>query len=494
MVTDKQVRILMKQKTQGKTLKLAAAMAGMSEKTGRTYLQTGRLPSQCAVAHTWKTYPDAFADDWPWVSEQLELNPGLEAKSLFEALQRLSPGKYADGQLRTFQRRVKFWRALHGASKEIFFPQEYRPGEWAESDFTWMNELGITIAGQPFEHMLYHFVLPYSNWETGTICFSESYESLSAGLQNALWKLGGVPRHHRTDRLSSAVNKVGNPQEFTESYQGLARHYGFSTSAIQAGKPNEQGDVEQSHNRLKRLFEQSLLLRGSREFASIEEYEHFLQQMFDRRNAGRSVQLKEEMDVLRQLPPRRLEDYRRFECRVNQFATIRLLHNTYSVHGRLRDEQIQARVYADHIEVWYAQQFVECLPRLRGENKHRIDYRHIIDQLVRKPGAFENYRYKQDMFPTSYFRIAYDLLRSYHGAKQGTKEYLKLLELAAGEGEQTVNEILRLCIDHDREFTSDQVRELVAEGNEPPSVLELAVEPVDIAAYDELLEAVEALV
>jgi len=484
----------MNRKAQGKTLKLAAAMAGMSEKTARKYVRKGQLPSQCAVAHTWKTYPDAFAEDWRWVAEQLDLNPGLEAKSLFEALQRLYPGKYADGQLRTFQRRVKLWRAFYGESKEIFFPQDYRPGEWAESDFTWMNALGIRIAGQPFEHMLYHFVLPYSNWETGTICFSESYESLSAGLQNALWKLGGVPHYHRTDRLTSAVNKVGNPQEFTDSYQGLARHYGFSTSAIQAGKPNEQGDVEQSHNRLKRLVEQSLLLHGSREFTSVEEYEQFLQQMFDRRNAGHSVRLKEELRVLRELPPRRLEDYRCLECRVSQAATIRLLHNTYSIHGRLRDEQIEAHVYADYIEVWYAQQLVEWFPRLRGENKHRIDYRHIIDQLVRKPGAFENYRYKEDMFPTSQFRIAYDLLRNYHGPKQGTKQYLKLLELAAGEGEQLVNELLRLFIDRGMEFTSDEVRGLVTAGKEPPSVLELSVEPVNIAAYDELLEAVEALV
>ena len=88
----------------------------------------------------------------------------------------------------------------------MFFAQTHEPGRLAESDFTHMSELGVTIAGEAFDHLVYHFVLTYSNWEAGTVCFSESFASLREGLHNALWELGGVPRRHRTDRLTAAVN------------------------------------------------------------------------------------------------------------------------------------------------------------------------------------------------------------------------------------------------------------------------------------------------
>jgi hypothetical protein len=152
---------------------------------------------------TWRTREDPFDEVWDQLQDKLEINPGLEAKTLFEWLQRLYPGRYSDGQLRTLQRRIKHWRGLSGPAKEIFFDQIHKPGELCESDFTHMSELGVTINGLPFKHLVYHFVLTYSNWETGTVCFSESFESLSFGLQNALWKLGGVPRTHRTKSQES---------------------------------------------------------------------------------------------------------------------------------------------------------------------------------------------------------------------------------------------------------------------------------------------------
>jgi hypothetical protein len=154
MVKDGQVRMLMRRMNREKTLEAAAAKAGMTDKTARKYRRLGKLPSQCRVVHDWKTREDAFESDWPWAEELLRTNPGLEAKTLFEALQREQPGRYQDGQLRTFQRRVKRWRALDGPGKEIFFAQVYEPGEWCESDFTHMESLGVTIGGVPFPHLL----------------------------------------------------------------------------------------------------------------------------------------------------------------------------------------------------------------------------------------------------------------------------------------------------------------------------------------------------
>jgi transposase len=484
----------MKLVNQKKLLKTAAAKAGMSEKTARKHRKSGKLPSQCKVIHDWRTRPDPLDQaDWRWVEEVLENNGGIEAKTLFEVLQREHPGKYHDGQLRTFQRRVKVWRALKGPGNEVFFPQVYKPGKWCESDFTRMKPLGITINGVPFVHMLYHFVLCYSNWETGTVCFSESYESLSAGLQNALWRLGGVPKYHRTDNLTSAVNKVGNPDVFTDNYRGLAGHYRFESQKIQPGCPNENGDIEQRHHRLKKAVDQALMLRGSRDFASRDEYEQFLQKLFDQLNSGRSKRLKEELAVLRQLPRKRHDDYTQIECKVTRFSTIRVLKNSYSLHSRLIGERVKARIHADHIEVWYAQRSIEVLPRLRGKNGHYINYRHIIDWLVRKPGAFKNYRYKDDLFPTSQFRIAYDLLCSQHGSKQGNKLYLKILKLAAKKSETLVNESLRFLVRRGDVIDYKIVEAMVESGLRPAAVTDVHVEQVDLSIYDELLEYQEVI-
>jgi len=273
MVTDKQIRRLMQMVETGKTIKIASLKTGMDEKTARKYLKAGKLPSKVKLEHTWRTRPDPFEDVWDEIREKLELFPGLEGKTLFEFLQRKYEGRFADGQLRTLQRRVKGWRAHEGPGKEVFFPQVHYPGDICASDFTRMGHLGITIQRQPFDHMIYHFVLTYSNWETGNICFSESYESLSSGLQDALWKLGGIPKRHRTDSLSSAVNNLNKKEEFTQRYEGLLKHYRLKGQKTQTGKGNENGDVEQRHHRLKRALDQALMLRGIRDFESRREYE-----------------------------------------------------------------------------------------------------------------------------------------------------------------------------------------------------------------------------
>ena len=270
MITDAQLRKLRRLDRHGAAKELAAAKAGMDPKTARKYRRLGKLPSEVKIMdRDWLTRPDPFAEVWPQLQEQLRLNPGLEAKTLFADLQRRFPGRFADGQLRTLQRRCREWRALEGPAKEVFFAQVHYPGRLCASDFTHCTELGVTINGIPFTHMIYHFVLTYSNWETGTICFSESLESLSEGMQNALWELGGVPQCHRTDRLTAAVQPgVEGQKAFKQRYQALLTHYGLQAQAIQAGKGNENGDVEQSHRQFKRTLDQTLMLRGSRDFAS----------------------------------------------------------------------------------------------------------------------------------------------------------------------------------------------------------------------------------
>jgi ribosomal protein S21 len=493
MITDPQVRKLRRLQQQGTGKELAALKAGMDPKTARKYRRLGRLPSEVKrMDRSWRTRNDPFADVWPDILELLRQQPRLEAKTIFADLQRRFPGRFADGQLRTLQRRCRQWRALEGSPKEVFFAQVHYPGRLGASDFTHCTDLGVTINGMPFDHMIFHFVLTYSNWESATICFSESLESLSEGLQNALWQLGGIPQWHRTDRLTAAIQPgVEGAKAFKQRYQALLDHYALQPQAIQAGKGHENGDVEQSHRQFKRALDQALMLRGSRDFPSREAYETFVQQLVTQANAGRQDRLAEELPLLRPLPARRLEACKRQHVRVDKGSIIRVAGNVYSVDSRLVGERVEARLYAERIEVWYAQKQVEQLPRLRGRGQHRIDYRHLIDWLIRKPGAFADYRYQADLFPSSRFRLAYDVLRQRQPAR-AAKEYLGILYLAAKETESGVDAVLGQLLNEDRPLSAAAVREELHKRTMVPPVTAVVVQAVDLAMYDALLPSKEA--
>jgi Mu transposase, C-terminal domain len=493
MITNRQVRKLRQLDRQGLPKEVAALRVGMDAKSARKYRRLGKLPSEVMIMdRKWRTHPDLFAEVWPELEAKLQLHPGLQAKTLFADLQRRFPGRFADGQLRTLQRRVKTWRAEGGPAKEVFFAQVHHPGRLAASDFTHCTDLGVTINGSPFAHMIYHFVLTYSNWETGTICFSESLESLSEGLQNALWELDGVPQMHRTDRLTAAVQPgVEGRESFKRRYQALLSHYGLHGQAIQAGKGNENGDAEQSHHQFKRALDQALMMRGSRDFTSRASYWEFVRQVFAQQNAGRAARLAEEVALLRPLPSHRLEACKRLRVRVERGSIIKVQGNIYTVASQLIGEKVEARLYAERVEVWYAQKRVEQLPRLRGRGKHHVEYRHVIDWLVRKPGAFADYRYREEMFPSSHFRMAYDVLHERQPAR-ADKEYLRILHLAARESEAGVEAVLVELLQEDGRMDAAAVAEKLRQRGQVQPVTAVTVAAVDLGSYDALLDGKEA--
>lgn len=470
-----------------KSLGMAAAKAGMDEKTARKWRRLGHLPSEPREPRQYRTRLDPFAVVWGEVEQLLERDASVEAKTIFDYLCRQQPEQFQEMQLRTLQRRVKRWRAQKGEPREVYFPQMHVPGRQAQSDFTYMNELLVTIAGQPFKHMLYHLTLTYSNWEWGQVCFSESYESLASGVQDALWELGGVPAEHRTDSLSAAVRPPSSKEEFTEKYKGLLQHYGMKASHSSPGRGNENGDVEQSHHRFKRAVQQELILRGSREFAGRAEYEEFLAGLFRRRNQLRRERIAEEMKVLGELPKRQLAACTKEVQRVSRNATISIRNNYYSVPSQLIGERVEVRIYGGHLEVWYGGELAERLERLRGEGRAAINYRHVIHSLVKKPGAFAHYRFQASLFPRLIFRVAYDELQRQQPA-QAEREYLQLLKLAAAESEEGVAEVLRALIDGGEAVNSDRVlAELRARVEQPRSVLTVMIEAVALQSYDQLL-------
>jgi hypothetical protein len=207
----------------------------------------------------------------------------------------------------------------------------------------------------------------------------------------------------------------------------------------------------------------------------------------EQRNGGRQARLAEEIPHLRPLPERRLEALKVVRVRVTRGSTIHVQHNLYSVPSRLIGEWVEVRVYAEYLEVWYGQQRMERLPRLRGESKHALQYRHLIDWLVRKPGAFEQYRYRDALFPSVRFRQAYDQLRERHAAAVASKHYLKILEMAARESESGTDEALRHLLDRGQAISAEAVERLLKLGFRPAPVTEVEIVPVDLRQYDGLL-------
>jgi transposase len=476
----------------GMPLSGASDKAGMSEPTARKYRKSGKLPSDLRRRHDWKTRSDPFDEAWPEILPLLETDAGLQAKTIFEDLQRRCPGKHPDGQLRTLQRRIRKWRALRGPDQEVFFAQEYQPGQQAQSDFTWMNSLAVTIEGQPFDHIAYHFVLPYSNYEYAELAYSETFEALSEGLQNALWFMGAVPGEHRTDCLSAATHDLRHSRGrgFNARYLELLGHYGLAPSKIKPGKANENGDVEQGHHRFKEAVDQRLRLRGSRDFLSRRDYLEFLRDLVAERNRNREAKFREELQVMRALPQRRVDSFRDEVVTVTRWSIVRVAGKTYSVPSRLIGYQLRARIHAAEIELEYGGTVVERMERLRGEG-HRIDYRHLVHSLIRKPGAFKRYVYREALFPTVVFRKAYDSLVA-QSDKWADLEYVRILHLAATTMESKVGEALSLILTEGEVPEYDRVKAIAAPEEHLPCPRVEIHEP-DLTAYDALLESEEVL-
>jgi hypothetical protein len=487
MKTDIEVQLMLRERKNGKTLEQAAARAGMSVPTARKYLRAATLPSALKQPRTYRTHPNPFATDWPWVEQHLQRDPALQAKTLFSLLTERFPDRYTPGQLRTFQRHVASWRALHGPPQDVLFEQVHQPGRLAQSDFTHMEELGVTLGGLPFPHLLFHFVLTYSNVEAVSICFSESFEALAEGLEACLWQLGGVPQLHRTDNLSAAVQAIApsGQRTWTDRYLALVTHYGMAPTANTPGEAHENGDVEQAHFRLKEALDQALRLRGSRDFADRAAYRTWLQEVVRKRNQTRQTRWVDDLAALRPLPKTALHPCRELQLTVSRFSTLRVLHNTYSVPSRLIGTTVTVRVRAEVLEVYVGTTCALTIPRLYGRFQARIDYRHLIWSLVRKPGAFAQYRFRDELFPTTVFRRAYDTLVARQPAR-ADREYLHVLHLAASTSEVDVAAALGLLHESDRLPTYDAVRDLVRPVV-PPSLPTLSVPQLDFQVYDALL-------
>jgi len=479
-----------------KTQAQAAAKAGMSRQTAAKYLRAGKMPSDLKTPHTWRTRDDPFEAYWDEVRTMLEEAPELQAKTLFDWLCREYPGAFAEGQLRTLQRRVRDWRALEGPGLEVFFPQIHEPGRNMALDFTSMNALGITIAGEAYPHLLCHCVLTYSNWEWGTPCQSESLLALRRGLQESLFRIGHTPAWLWTDSSTAATHTPGarltaedvpaGNRVFNERYLEMLRHYGIAPRVITLGAPHENGDVESLNGALKNRVKQYLLLRGHRDFENRGEYHAFLASVLDAANSTRQARFEEELAVMPRLTALRLREYDEDRTRVSKGSTVRIGENTYSVPSRLRDKAVTTRMYSEHVEVYYNNQLQLREERLLGRSQARINYRHIIDSLVSKPGALRNYRHREELFPTPRFRLCYDRLCETCSERTADIEYVRILALAAKNMESSVDMALGKVLRQGRTPRSEGIEQMLGQSG-PVAVPQVFIPDPDLNAYDLML-------
>ncbi len=478
----------------GGVLSHAAMKANMDRKTAAHYVEANAGPEdlkQQRGRRTYRTRPDALREVMPEAIRYLEAAPEIEVKGLLEHLKIATPKLAANVALRTFQRGVKVWRALHGPPKEVFFPQAHEPGLAVQFDWKNANELKITIGGARFDHLLGHFVLPCCNWQRATVCFSESFTSLKMGVQAGFWGVGGVTAQLWTDNSSTATHvlKRGESKRtLNEDYLRFCRHLKVEPRTINIGCPNEQGDVETAHRHLVRRLDTHLAIRGSRDFPDAPAYQAFVDQVCTGANGLRVTKLAEAVTRLRPLPANRYPETEQIAVSVCSASTVRVKQRAYSVPASLIGLQIHAHVAESEIRFTYEGREVYRVPRLQGP-RPQIDYRHIVTWLVRKPGAFRGYIYREELFPAVVFRQAYDRLREADDPAADLR-YLQVLELAAAHGEAAVAEILGGCLRSGELPLADLVQSRIETTPVPPALIAPFVP--DLKAYDSLLTEVSA--
>jgi|APSaa5957512622_1039677.scaffolds.fasta_scaffold16389_1 hypothetical protein len=493
MIKETQYVKLRKEYNSSGDKSMSSLKSGMNRKTGSKYLKLGKSPLELKQPHTWRTRKDPFEDVIDEVHETLNKAEELEPLIIFEKLQEKYPNKFHDGQLRTLERRVKAWKLQHGKSKLLSFPQVHTPGELMELDWTCMNKLEITISGELFKHKLCHTILTYSNWEWAEIAYSENFLSLKKTFQSTIYNLGSVPKILQMDNSSTAthnVKKGKKARELNESYSSLLDHYKVKSRMINVNSPDENGDIESANGHLKKKIDQYLRYRGSRDFLTIEDYDIFLKEILCKVNAHRAEKVKIELDVMHELPVVRLPEYSEEDKMVNSFGMIRVKTISYSLPSKLKGSRVRVRVYDDVIKVFSGRKELAILPRKRGTG-YSVDYRHIIESLRRKPGAFANCQYKNQLFPSDIYFTTYELLKSKYNELRADKEYIQILYFAFKHGEEKVANILQGILEEHTLLTMDTVK---AKLNIQVKIPHINIPKPSLLSFDKFLSKVGGLV
>ena len=384
------------------TQKVSAARAGFSERTGRRIEKKEFQPTK-GQERAWRTRIDPLEAVWePIVLPLLQSIPKITAVGIFDQLCANYSDLFDTGSRRTLERRINHWRQLHWPEKEVVFLQEHIPGELGITDFTVFNG-EVTISGIPLPHRLFHYRLVSSGWAFGQVVYGgESFSALASGLQQAFRASGGVPQKLRTDSLSAAFKNERECDDYTQRYSEFCCHYNVVGTRNNRGVAHENGAIEAPHGHLKSQLQQALLIRESNDFATRKEYEQFVQSIIKRRNDRKIDQFKSEQRQLQPLPAYDSVNYTEHLVRVSSTSTISIKRITYSVSSRLIGSQVLIRLFDDHLELWCCGTHTLTLERVfapKGCRGRNIDYRQLIDSLVKKPRAFRHSILRDDILP-----------------------------------------------------------------------------------------------
>ena len=485
----------------GLSQQVAADAVGISVRSAQR-IDRGELQpdGQQQRGRHWRTRADPLAEVWDSVLvPMLEKAPQLEPQTLLLHLERTFPGQEWYRRKRTLQRRVEQWRALHGPAREVMFLQEHRAGVLGISDFTLLKGEPITVAGEVLEHRLFHFRLPFSGWcHVAVIHGGESFVALSEALQNALALCGGVPAEHRTDSLSACFrNRDGSyAGDYTSRYRELCAHLGVVATRNNRGVAHENGAIEGPHRHWKHRLEQQLIQRGSRDFETEAEYRQLVAQVTATLNSRAEVAGKLEIERLhlQPLPVERFADYEPVVATVRSTSTIELRSVTYSVPSRLIGQQLTVHLRHDRLDLFLRSQFVETLPRLhhRPGDKgrlRRIDFRHVIESLRRKPRALLRAQLQDDILPGESWRQLWRALLAALPPDEAAKVMVDALHVAARSDDlPAVERYLRRQL-RGSELSLSSLRDHY--GLRPPRGLaampQLDIPEHTLRSYDELL-------
>jgi hypothetical protein len=491
-VTDHQMRLYMTfRQTDGPAV--SAAKASISTATAYRFEQDHRLPLSQRVVRG-RRRPDPLADFFDAeVVPMLTAAPGLRAVAIFDEMQRRHPDLSA-GARRTLERRIRAWRAIHGADQEVIFRQLHEPGRMGLSDFTDMADLGVTIAGVRLDHRLYHFRLAYSGFEHAHVILGgESYVALAEGLQNALWALGGAPFEHRSDSLSAAFRNLDHDarEDLTRRYDALCAHYGMQPTRNNRGVAHENGGIESAHGHLRKATRDALLMRGTADFDDLASYRRFIDEIVSRKNAHHAKRIAAERPALQLLPGQRTCDHEETIVTVTSSGGFTLRKVFYTVPSRLIGHRLRVRLYDDRLDLFVGGTLLMTLARGRataGRHAHVVDYRHVIHALRRKPMALLNLVYRDQLFPRDAYRLTFDRLLEKIPAKSACRLMVDLLALAHERGCEADLAMLLAA-----DLAAAQLPNIAALrahfAPDPATLPEIVVQLTPLVAYEALLSS-----
>ena len=477
MISMSEYKQIIQLRNKGKTQQEIASIVGVSRRSVIRYLKDGKIPSYSRV--TKSNRQDPMSEFYDLVKEKLELNYKFPLNELFEFICH----KGYEGSERTLRRKTRSLR-MQLKNNEVFFQREVLPGEIMEGDFT---EFYIEIAGTKRKVYLWVTSLPYSNSYFATPYYHCSFEAFSDGSVQSFNEFQGIAKKYRLDNMSPAVTKIlsGKDRIVTSRFSQLQSHYKFQQDFCNPAKGNEKGNVEANNKFIKSKINAHISLYNL-SFSSLNAFKEFVWKVCRDHNKRESVSKKFLEESLLSLPPVPFKCFRTVVVSISKYSLFNLetTGHMYSVPSHLIGLSLEVRIYPDLIEVIHDGKVTCAHQRIYGmKGLVSIMPEHVIDGLLKKPGAMKDWKYRSVLFERPAWNNFYNKLISKGGRD---KDYLKCLKLISKHGRELVTIAMEISLEEDEELSSIQLSNLIT--NDMNNIHEIQPLKMDLNHYDIFLE------